>query len=200
MTPINVLFFGAPAAGKNTILLVLEKLYLTETHRVETGKLIRNEIASGSDYGKYLEGFTSKGQLVPDEDIFKLIKADLDNSKNARIRFFDGFPRTIPQWEFLWDLISNNSNNIGVKVEADEKRLMEHMVHRAQREGRKDDNLEAFKARLEVYKKEVVPTEERAKEELSKFVSFKTNVDLLTPEGEDFIVKFWNSKVFPLID
>ena len=96
---MNIIFFGAPGAGKGTQAeKVSEKLNIPT---ISTGAIIRAAIKAGTDMGKSAQSFIEKGNLVPDEVVIGIIKdrLDEDDCKNGFI--LDGFPRTIPQAEAL---------------------------------------------------------------------------------------------------
>ena len=96
---MNIIFFGAPGAGKGTQAeIVSEKLNIPT---ISTGAIIRAAIKAGTDMGKSAQSFIEKGNLVPDEVVIGIIKdrLDEDDCKNGFI--LDGFPRTIPQAEAL---------------------------------------------------------------------------------------------------
>ena len=96
---MNIIFFGAPGAGKGTQAeIVSEKLNIPT---ISTGAIIRAAIKAGTEMGKSAQSFIEKGNLVPDEVVIGIIKdrLDEDDCKNGFI--LDGFPRTIPQAEAL---------------------------------------------------------------------------------------------------
>lgn len=96
---MNIIFFGAPGAGKGTQAeIVSQKLNIPT---ISTGAIIRAAIKAGTDMGKSAQSFIEKGNLVPDEVVIGIIKDRLeeDDCKNGFI--LDGFPRTIPQAEAL---------------------------------------------------------------------------------------------------
>ena len=104
---MNIIFFGAPGAGKGTQAeIVSEKL---EIPTISTGAIIRAAIKSGTEMGKSAQSYIEKGALVPDEVVIGIIKdrLDEDDCKNGFI--LDGFPRTIPQAEAL--------DKMGVKID-----------------------------------------------------------------------------------
>ena len=105
---MNIIFFGAPGAGKGTQAeIVSEKLNIPT---ISTGAIIRAAIKAGTDMGKSAQSFIEKGNLVPDEVVIGIIKDRLeeDDCKNGFI--LDGFPRTIPQAEAL--------DRMGVNIDA----------------------------------------------------------------------------------
>ncbi len=104
---MNIIFFGAPGAGKGTQAeVVSQKL---EIPTISTGAIIRAAIKTGTEMGKSAQSYIEKGALVPDEVVIGIIKdrLDEDDCKNGFI--LDGFPRTIPQAEAL--------DKMGVKID-----------------------------------------------------------------------------------
>ncbi len=96
---MNIIFLGAPGAGKGTQAeKVSEKLSIPT---VSTGNIIREALRTGTEMGLKAKSYIEAGKLVPDEVVIGIIKDRLakDDCKNGFI--LDGFPRTIPQAEAL---------------------------------------------------------------------------------------------------
>ncbi len=93
---LNIIITGPQASGKGT-----QAKLLVEKHGFgfyESGKLLRDEIASGSALGKHISSIIDKGNLLPESDINKFFdeKAkDLVISSDAVV--FDGYPRNLAQ-------------------------------------------------------------------------------------------------------
>ena len=104
---MNIIFFGAPGAGKGTQAEIVSTKLNIPT--ISTGAIIREAIKVGTDMGKEAQSFIEKGKLVPDEVVIGIIKDRLgeDDCRNGFI--LDGFPRTIPQAEAL--------DRMGVKID-----------------------------------------------------------------------------------
>ena len=104
---MNIIFFGAPGAGKGTQAeKVSEKLSIPT---ISTGAIIRAAIKAGTDMGKSAQSFIEKGNLVPDEVVIGIIKDRLEEDDCKGGFILDGFPRTIPQAEAL--------DRMGVKID-----------------------------------------------------------------------------------
>ena len=96
---MNIIFFGAPGAGKGTQAeIVSQKLNIPT---ISTGAIIREAIKAGTDMGKSAQSYIEKGNLVPDEVVIGIIKDRLDEDDCNGGFILDGFPRTIPQAEAL---------------------------------------------------------------------------------------------------
>lgn len=96
---MRIILLGAPGAGKGTQAVILaEKLNIPH---ISTGDIFRANIKNGTGLGKKAKEYMDKGLLVPDELTVDLVKDRLqkDDCNNGFI--LDGFPRTIPQAEFL---------------------------------------------------------------------------------------------------
>ena len=96
---MNIIFFGAPGAGKGTQAEIVSKKLNIPT--ISTGAIIREAIKSGTDMGKSAQSYIEKGNLVPDEVVIGIIKDRLNEDDCKGGFILDGFPRTIPQAEAL---------------------------------------------------------------------------------------------------
>jgi adenylate kinase len=96
---MNLIFLGAPGAGKGTQAENVSKKLNIPT--ISTGNIIREALKNGTEMGLKAKSFIEAGQLVPDDVVIGIIKDRLseDDCKNGFI--LDGFPRTIPQAEAL---------------------------------------------------------------------------------------------------
>jgi adenylate kinase len=100
----RIILLGAPGAGKGTVAKALvDRFGLTH---LSTGDMLRQAVAEGTELGKMAQGFMSKGALVPDDVMVKLIservqKPDCRLADGTPRFLLDGFPRTIPQADAL---------------------------------------------------------------------------------------------------
>lgn len=109
---MRLVILGAPGAGKGTqAALISEKINIPH---VSTGDIFRSNIKNGTDLGKKAKEFIDKGLLVPDELTIDIVKDRLgqEDCKNGFI--LDGFPRTIPQADYL----ENALNEMGTALDA----------------------------------------------------------------------------------
>jgi len=111
---MNIIFLGAPGAGKGTQAeIVSEKLGIPT---ISTGNIIRAALAEGTEMGKKAKAYIDAGELVPDDVVIGIIKERLleDDCENGFI--LDGFPRTIPQAEALDEMGINIDRVIDIYV------------------------------------------------------------------------------------
>lgn len=97
---MKLIIFGPPGSGKGTYSSRLEKI-LGIKH-IATGDIFREEVEKESELGKKVKGYLEKGQLVPDEIVNEVIRVKIEESEKGFI--LDGYPRTLPQAEFLLSL------------------------------------------------------------------------------------------------
>lgn len=115
-----------------------------------TGDMLRAEVASGSDLGREIDGYISKGLIVPIkiaiETITKAIK-----SAPTDIILLDGYPRSIEQMEalelFLKDDTELTLEHV-IEISVSESTAKERVLGRSRGA---DDNSEVFDNRMRVY-------------------------------------------------
>ena len=153
----NIVIFGAPGSGKGTQSDLIIKKY--GLHHISTGEILREEMANQTKLGIIAEGYVSKGHLVPDDLIIKMLAEVLDRASNEKGYIFDGFPRTLEQGEALDKLLKEKETSIlaAVNLDVEENILIERLLKRGELSGRKDDNLETIQSRLEVYRRQTEP-------------------------------------------
>lgn len=99
----NLVFVGAPGSGKGTQASKLATNFSFE--HVSTGDLLRAEIAKESELGKKVKKVMEDGQLVSDDLVAELLKANLDLDSKKYI--FDGYPRNLNQAKTLDEIVGN---------------------------------------------------------------------------------------------
>ena len=157
-----LLFSVPPAAAKALRAKNLSTKY--GLHHISTGEVLRHHIANGTELGKIADTYISKGQLIPDDLMVRVLAHVLDNNpeKTAKGVIFDGFPRTIPQALELKKMLAerNTSVNAVIGLEVSEDDLIQRMLRRGQESGRADDNIDTIKKRLDVYHNQTSPLRE----------------------------------------
>ena len=126
------IFLGPPACGKGTQTSKLAQ-HLNLPH-VDTGSLLRSEIASGSENGKIAKSFIDKGQLVPPELVGNIIRNRLSEEDCVHGYVLDGYPRSLVQAELLEqinaDVDKEKANFKAIYFDIDEEILIERIVNR----------------------------------------------------------------------
>ena len=127
------IFIGPPGSGKGTQTKMLAK-DMNLPH-IDTGSLLREEIAKGTDEGILADSFMSKGQLVPINVVSTIIKNRLlkDDCQNGFI--LDGYPRSLEQAYALDDILAEIDADTEVVptvfyFAVDQEQLIERLVNR----------------------------------------------------------------------
>ena len=96
---MNLIFLGAPGAGKGTQAeVVSEALNIPQ---ISTGNILREAAKNGTEYGLKAKAAMDAGALVSDDIVIGILKERIaeDDCKDGFI--LDGFPRTVSQAEAL---------------------------------------------------------------------------------------------------
>ncbi len=175
----NVVIFGAPGSGKGTQSERIINEY--GLYHISTGEVLRDHIARGTDLGVIADSYISKGQLIPDDLMVKVLAHVLDSHPELTANgvIFDGFPRTIPQAQALNAMLAERNAAVDavVGLEVEEKDLIDRMLRRGQESGRADDNIDTIKKRLDVYHTQTSPLKEYYKNE-GKYHAINGNGDV----------------------
>ena len=107
---MNLIFLGAPGAGKGSQAVRLAKEL--DIPQVSTGDMLREARASGSELGKKAAEFMDKGALVPDEVVVGLVKERLQKPDAEKGFILDGFPRTATQADTLLTMLDGMGRKI----------------------------------------------------------------------------------------
>ena len=149
----RLIFLGPPGAGKGTQAQTLSNTY--QIPHISTGEILRQAITDRTPLGQKAKGYMDRGELVPDDLILDLIKERLTqpDSKNGWV--LDGFPRNLAQASFLEQLLANLNQypDFALNLLVPDEVLITRMLER----GRKDDNEDTIRRRLQVYRDDTAP-------------------------------------------
>ncbi|MBI3280841.1 MAG: nucleoside monophosphate kinase [Acidobacteria bacterium] len=94
-----ILLFGPPGCGKGTQSPHIANLL--NIPAISTGEMLRAEVEAGSPLGKAAAGILASGQLVSDDIVSQMLVRRLSEPDCGDGFLLDGYPRTVPQAEFL---------------------------------------------------------------------------------------------------
>lgn len=128
----ELIFLGPPACGKGTQTNKLSE-YLGFPH-IDTGSLLRAEIAKATPDGLVAKSFIDKGQLVPPELVGNIIRNRLSEEDCANGYVLDGYPRSLAQAEMLEkinaDVDKETADFKAIYFDIDTELLIERIVNR----------------------------------------------------------------------
>jgi adenylate kinase len=177
-----IVLFGKPGAGKGTQAPLLAAALGVPT--LATGDELRAAIRAGTELGREAKSYMDRGDLVPDAVILGILKQALSEPRNARGVLLDGVVRTVPQAEGLAKACEELGTKVDAvlcfDIEDDEivrrlasRTICEKCQHpRGDAEPgapcdqpgcdghlvrRKDDEPEAIRNRLDVYRRQTAP-------------------------------------------
>ena len=175
-----VVLLGPPGAGKGTQAQLLSAAL--GIPQFATGDILRAAAKAGTPLGLKAKGFMDSGALVPDEVILGIMKETLSSPQSTRGAILDGVVRTVPQAEGLNTMLDGLHRPLHAVLLFDvpEEELVRRISSRVVCEGcqtpymgrepgeacekcggrlvrRKDDEPEAVRNRLAVYKRQTAP-------------------------------------------
>ena len=148
---LNIILFGAPGCGKGTQAARLAEHF--DLYHISTGEVIRSEIARGTELGKSMEGYISRGELAPDAIVVEMVR-DYMRTHGDKGCIFDGFPRTTAQAEIFDTLLAEINSKVDVMIYMDvpEEELVKRILLRGKDSGRADDASEdIIRNRIKIY-------------------------------------------------
>ena len=168
----NIIFVGAPGAGKGTqAIKVAEALGVVQ---VASGDIFRQNIEQNTPLGELVKAYMAKGELVPDYLTIEMVLQRLAQPDAVNGVILDGFPRNLHQAEELDRALGKRGQSVDktVYLNVDEEELIKRLssrrvcrvcqaVHQTQDSActrcggelyqRADDTEETVKRRLEVF-------------------------------------------------
>lgn len=177
---MDIVLLGPPGAGKGTQGEILaERLGIP---KLATGDVLRDAIRQGTKRGLEAKQYMDAGDLVPDDVILGIMREAITKPEATRGVILDGVVRTVPQAEGLEHVLEDIGRTVDVvlmfDVSEDElvRRLSGRTVcstcqtpytgrdadSKCEKCGgtlvrRQDDDPEAVKNRLAVYKRQTEP-------------------------------------------
>ncbi len=186
------LIIGAPGSGKTTDAEIIAKRNPETIVHYSTGEMLRQEVASGSELGKEIESYISRGALVPLDIVINTIVTAVKNAPRD-IVLIDGFPRSTEQMEALDKILSQEQDiklAAVIEVRVSEAVAKERILGRAEEAEvkRSDDNEEVFYQRMKIYL-EPLPAIEKFYESkgLLKIIDGERPIEPIVDEMEAFI-------------
>lgn len=204
---MNILLIGPQGSGKGTQARILTEKF--NFFYFESGAYLRKIAEENPELKKSL----AEGKLVPDKEMTSYLTAFLDSKNLYDDIVFDGFPRTVAQYNFLKNWLSQKkvSLDVVIDLQIDEEETIRRLSARRQDPEtgkiynlitdppgpevdqtklvqREDDKPEAIKKRLDLYREHTEPLIEELKKETKVFVvDGKRPIEVIASDLEKII-------------
>jgi adenylate kinase len=190
------LIIGAPGSGKTTDASIIAEKNSDKIVHYSTGDMLRAEVASGSELGREIDSYISKGDLVPLQIVLNTIVSAIKNAPKDVV-IIDGFPRSVEQMvEF--DKLLENENDINlesviearVSEDVARERILGRAADAAPGEQRSDDNEEVFVSRMKIYNEPLAEIQKfYTDKNLLKVIDAERELEPIVAEMEEFVKK-----------
>jgi adenylate kinase len=150
----RLLIIGPPGSGKGTQAVHIARHFSIPT--VSTGEIFRTNVSQETPLGLEAAKYLDDGDLVPDSLTNELVKDRLLDDDLQPGFLLDGYPRTAVQVMELDNMLASQDHRLDAVLElrAPDSELEQRMLQRAKDQGRKDDTVEVFRRRLDLYHRE----------------------------------------------
>tara|TARA_Y100001970_G_scaffold21944_1_gene25230 strand:- start:4302 stop:4880 length:579 start_codon:yes stop_codon:yes gene_type:complete len=182
---MKIIFFGPPGSGKGTQAKIISNEF--DLKHLSTGDILREKLKDNDEISNKLKEVMSSGNLVSDTLLNQIVSQKLIERTCENGFILDGYPRTIPQAEFLLSFLSIKKLNLNfvINFELDFKIVETRILDRSQSEKREDDNSDVIKKRLNVYMQETYPVSSLFKSNFPKnFYSIDASREILEIQKE----------------
>lgn len=144
-----IILMGGQGVGKGTFSKMLREC--RDLDYIETGAMLR-ALPADSEIAKII----ARGELVPDSQLLKLVESKITGDRDLLI---DGFPRTLPQAQWLVEKFADKFNMCVVYLNVPEEVMVARIQKRmAEGGGRADDaDAAAVRRRLDTFWKITMP-------------------------------------------
>lgn len=138
-----ILIVGMPGAGKDTQIELLSKVRPIEI--IKVGDLVRERAKTDPEISKVLQ----EGGLVNNELVDKIVSEKISSFEDGSIVVADGFPRDLPQAEWIEKFADKNQLQITkfIYLEIPDDESIKRLLKR----GRKDDNQATIENRIKIF-------------------------------------------------
>lgn len=101
----NIILFGAPGAGKGTLIeLLTEKGF--DFSLVNPGQMLRDITKEDTEFSRKIKETMARGDLVDDFLVTELVKKKMREIEKGKPIIFDGYPRSLGQVEIVDDIFT----------------------------------------------------------------------------------------------
>ncbi len=145
-----IVLMGGQGVGKGTFAKMLRDI--NNFKIIETGAILRETAKTD----KKIEGIITRGDLVPNEILLKIIQSNIKINEDI---ILDGFPRNLDQAHWLINTYADKFNIHVIYLDVPKEIMIKRIQKRIlEGSGRKDDaNEESIKNRLDIFWNNTMP-------------------------------------------
>ncbi len=125
-----VVLLGPPGAGKGTQAEYIKERF--HIPHISTGEILRENIDNGTPLGIEADKFMHRGDLVPDDLVFDMLKDRVQQKDCALGALFDGFPRNVDQAEMFFNMeyVSSNAKVSAILIDIPDDEVIKRLSNR----------------------------------------------------------------------
>jgi adenylate kinase len=149
---LRLVLLGPPGAGKGTQSAAIVEAF--GIPHISTGDIFRANVKGETPLGKEAQDYMSRGELVPDQVVNRMVADRLQQDDAGNGFLLDGYPRTVPQAHTLNGMLAVLDGGLDAVLHftVDDEELEARIAKRLAEEGRDDDSAEVFKRRMQEYR------------------------------------------------
>lgn len=149
----QLILLGPPGVGVESQAIALAKRWYVP--HISTGKLLRDEIAKGSELGLEVQSYVDAGTLAPEAAVMTLMRRRIEQPDTLDGWVLTGFPRTLGQAE-AFDALLTKFERAAAEV-AYIKAMTGLLINRLVEQAGTSSNINAIRGRLTDYKAQTLP-------------------------------------------
>ena len=144
-----IILMGGQGVGKGTFARMLRERH--DYTYIETGKMLRDAAATDKNIGDIM----ARGELLPFEMLTKLVTDNIPTDTDV---LMDGFPRTLPQAQWLVEQYADKFDVRVIYLNVPEEIMMARIQKRIREGGGRADDADtaAVRKRLDIFQSETM--------------------------------------------
>ncbi len=148
---------GPPGSGKGTQGARLAERY--GVPHLSSGELLRAHVRDGTVLGLAASEAMSRGDLVADDIVIRIVRAEVLGPNATGGFVLDGYPRTVRQAIAAHDVASRHGVTLQAVILLDvpHEQLLDRLIARGEASTRVDDAIDTIRHRIDVYTSETLP-------------------------------------------